>query len=351
MEGGFAVIDGLVRGAGIGIAVLLCIHQAFLARKVRSAAMGVLFGLGAAGYLICSALWFEALPDPVHSALVLLCMLNPLFFWLFARALFEDGFRIGRTEGGVIAGFTAVIALSFAGRYVGAAADVSAVILQVAGIAMVLHILFTVLQGFGPDLLERRRKLRVYVVVLSGVYMLVIGVAELALAGSAPPTSLALLNAFGISVLVGGIALIITTLSPELYPTPRILSEPRPRRSDEALMRRVVGAMEAGAYRDEALTLAALSGQLSVPDYLLRRAINQGLGYRNFNAFVNHYRLAEVKAALGDPEKARLPILTLALSAGFNSVAPFNRAFKAEFGQTPSQYRAAQNAQESTDSA
>jgi len=341
------LIDTGVRGAGIGIALLLCVHQAMMARKIRAAAMGVLFGLGAAGYLICSALWFESLPPAIFTPLVVLCMLNPFFFWLFARALFDDGFRIGRLEAVVAAGFAVVIAIRFAGRAadVGTLASLSEVVLQVAGMALVLHILFTVLNGFRADLLEQRRKLRVYVVVVSGAYMLLIAVAELVLAGAEPPASIALLNAVGILILVGGIALLITALDPELYPVAAPVSRVLPKTPDDALMQKAVQTMEAGAFRDEGLTLAALARTVGEPEYLLRRAINQGLGYRNFNAFVNHYRLAEIKAALADPAQARQPILTLALSAGFNSIAPFNRAFKAEFGVTPSQYRASQKPQ------
>ena len=76
-----------------------------------------------------------------------------------------------------------------------------------------------------------------------------------------------------------------------------------------------------------------------MPEYRLRRLINQALGYRNFNSFLNHYRIEEVKAALADPAQAAVPILTMALDAGFSSLGPFNRAFKAETGLTPSEYR------------
>jgi len=225
------------------------------------------------------------------------------------------------------------------------------VILQVAGIILVLHILFTVLAGYRDDLLEQRRQLRGIVVIVSGAYMLMVAVAELVLGGTAAPASLTLLNALGILILVGGIALTVAIVNPALYPLPKQAppKEASPIVPDQDLMKKAVAVMEAGAYRDEALTLAALAKSVAAPEYLLRRAINQGLGYRNFNAFVNHYRLAEVKAALADPAMARQPILTLALSTGFNSIAPFNRAFKAEFGVTPSQYRAAQKAQKTAD--
>ena len=79
--------------------------------------------------------------------------------------------------------------------------------------------------------------------------------------------------------------------------------------------------------------------KVGVPEYRLRRLINQGLGHRNFNSFVNHYRIAEARAALADPAQAAVPVLTIALDAGFSSLGPFNRAFKAETGLTPSDFR------------
>jgi AraC-like DNA-binding protein len=69
--------------------------------------------------------------------------------------------------------------------------------------------------------------------------------------------------------------------------------------------------------------------------------INRQLGHRNFSAFVNGYRLAEAEAALSDPAQAAVPILTIALDAGFGSIGPFNRAFKAHTGLTPTEYRRA----------
>ena len=93
------------------------------------------------------------------------------------------------------------------------------------------------------------------------------------------------------------------------------------------------------AYRQDGLTIGTLAQQLGLPEYRLRRLINQALGYRNFNSFVNHYRIAEVKAALADPSQSEVPVLTIALDAGFSSLGPFNRAFKAETGMTPSEYR------------
>ena len=64
-----------------------------------------------------------------------------------------------------------------------------------------------------------------------------------------------------------------------------------------------------------------------------------GLGHRNFNAYVNGLRLEQACKALADPALRHLPVLSIALDAGFQSIGPFNRAFKAAMGVTPTDYR------------
>jgi AraC-like DNA-binding protein len=94
-------------------------------------------------------------------------------------------------------------------------------------------------------------------------------------------------------------------------------------------------------YREPELSITSLAQKLDIPEYRLRRLINEQLGHRNFSAFVNGYRLTEAETALRDPAQVDVPILTVALDAGFGSIGPFNRAFKAHTGLTPSEYRRA----------
>lgn len=82
--------------------------------------------------------------------------------------------------------------------------------------------------------------------------------------------------------------------------------------------------------------LAKLTGE---PEYKITQCITGTLGFRNFNQMVNSYRIAEAKLRLADPALDHLPILTIALDCGFGSIGPFNRAFKADTGITPQQYR------------
>jgi AraC-like DNA-binding protein len=82
-----------------------------------------------------------------------------------------------------------------------------------------------------------------------------------------------------------------------------------------------------------------LAAKLELTEYRLRQVINEGLGYRNFNAFLNRYRIDEAKAGLADLSQRDVPVLTIAMDAGFQSIGPFNRAFKADTGLTPTEFR------------
>ncbi len=91
------------------------------------------------------------------------------------------------------------------------------------------------------------------------------------------------------------------------------------------------------------VTVAALAGELGLSVAELSHLVNAGLG-RNFNEFVNGYRVAEVQARLRDPEADHLTLLAVALESGFQSKATFNRAFRKETGTTPSAWRDAERA-------
>ena len=65
--------------------------------------------------------------------------------------------------------------------------------------------------------------------------------------------------------------------------------------------------------------------------------INQKLGYRNFNDYINQLRIAEAGARLiAEPDT---PILNIALDVGYRTLSSFNRAFKEILEQTPTAYR------------
>jgi AraC-like DNA-binding protein len=87
------------------------------------------------------------------------------------------------------------------------------------------------------------------------------------------------------------------------------------------------------------LTVSELAEHLRMPEARLRLLIHDQLGFRHFNTFLNQFRLAEVASRLRNPADAHLPVLTLALEAGFGSIGPFNRAFRDAYGVTPTEFR------------
>ena len=88
-------------------------------------------------------------------------------------------------------------------------------------------------------------------------------------------------------------------------------------------------------YLEPNLTLTDLSRQLGVNSTVLSFAINNGFG-KNFNDFVNEFRIDEVKQKLKNTDDSTL--LNVAFDCGFNSKATFNRAFKKFTGVSPKEF-------------
>ena len=54
---------------------------------------------------------------------------------------------------------------------------------------------------------------------------------------------------------------------------------------------------------------------------------------------LHKYRIEDASVLLGDRENKNVPVLTIALSVGYQSITPFNNAFRKIKGVTPSEYR------------
>ncbi len=93
-------------------------------------------------------------------------------------------------------------------------------------------------------------------------------------------------------------------------------------------------------FLDPALSISKLAQQTGLAEREISNALNQQLK-KNFYAFVNEFRVEEVKQRLVDEKYAHLKILSIAFDAGFNSKATFNRIFKEYTSQSPKSYRSA----------
>lgn len=92
-------------------------------------------------------------------------------------------------------------------------------------------------------------------------------------------------------------------------------------------------------YARQSLKVSDVARHLGEPEYKITQCVTGPLGFRNFNQMANHFRVEEAKRRLAHTAFDHLPILTIAYDCGFGSIGPFNRAFKAETGLTPQQFR------------
>ena len=328
-----SMLEAGLRGGTV--AVLLLVAILFLRDSGRTPAgrNSALFLLSAVGYVICSAPGVASLDTPLGLSLLAVSLGHPALFWIWAAATFDDEFKPSWRRGFVWLGLVALGMWSLLDSQPIVGFAYSALSLLFVGLAA-----WHALAGRETDLVEARRRLRMLLAVSAASYGAVLIVTDVVSPGSSVSAPFSIVNAAGLATMTFAIALLwlgIAHEAPAVSPAASgQRSSPRPEapaagpldQQEAALLEALRELMEEQKlYRHDGLTIAVLAARLAIPEYRLRRLINRRLGHRNFSSFVNGYRLAEARAALADAVQANVPILTIALDTGFQSLAPFNR--------------------------
>jgi AraC-like DNA-binding protein len=90
-------------------------------------------------------------------------------------------------------------------------------------------------------------------------------------------------------------------------------------------------------YLNPELTLTDFAQRLQTHSKLISAVINEAFE-KNFNDFVNAYRVNLFKEKVNDPTLKHLTLLAIAFECGFNSKSTFNRAVKRATGEMPSAF-------------
>lgn len=332
------------------VALLLVLAASLVAdfRNVLAGRLGAALALGLAAHAVSYSIGVTSRIPVSHAPLVALSTGNIVVFWLFTRALFDDEFRLSWWHGWV---WALVTAFSFAGCvWIAPAGHLrfSVTVVNLIVLGFIVLAIGPAIASWPADLVERRRRVRVFIVCAGALYGGVNALLQIAVAGRHVGDVADTINAGVLACIVAAIAYAMMRVDgADLFPiagetvpavvfSPQAVEDVADQKLIDALMRLMA---DERIYRQENITIGVLAGRLKIPEYRLRRLINQRLGYRNFNVFLNNHRIEEAKAALADPAQIEVPVITIAMDAGFQSLGPFNRAFKAVTGVTPTEYR------------
>ena len=285
------------------------------------------------------------LPRPLHFFFRFSDMGNIVFIWWLGLAMFSDDFRLKWWHWAVLILNCAVLLPSRIMELQGVNFfhPITNYSLDFITLCIMGHLVYVALQGRADDLIEPRRRFRLFfVLALVAATLTAVG-AENILAKNHSEFLQTLR-----CIIIFPMALWGVTWLTKMHPEKLIFENPKDKAPetpaidprDQPLLSNLQKAMETDKiYKEAGLTIRLLAESLKTPEHRLRSLINSGLGYRNFSTFLNHYRIEAIKAAFAEPQNSRIPVLTIALDHGYNSLAPFNRAFRDVVGKTPTQYR------------
>lgn len=342
----------MLRGAGLALLLLLGLRL-LAPPHTRQRLLCLALILCIVAYLLSStpyeAAHLPALPRLLFDLLDLLDCLSPGVFWLFGQSLFNDDFRWRPHS---VLPLLGLLLLNLASHTAGldeSARQALILAQQLLAGGLACHVLWLAWHDQSADLVNERRSLRLWAGPGIALYILWFQIASLGEEAD-PAPGLVLINLLGIMLFALWFSLrldaLLALLTPQtatpLSPDPAVSSSAgEPHGDDDSRwLQRLQQAMSTDQlWRRESLSVADLASHLGLAEYRLRRLINGALGQRNFNAYLNQFRIQAACSQLADPARRRLPVLSIALDVGFASITPFNRAFKAQLGLTPSEYR------------
>lgn len=331
-------------------------------RQSAQARSLVLFALCLSGFLLGS---IPTLNDNILLDFLLsrLAILTPAMLWLFSVQFFKDERHTPPYGLGLILAYFTLstgysLSLMF-GMDTGQTGYALGYLLPLCIMfGLSLHVVYMGIEGRSDDLLEDRRRLRIPFVISMGVVIL-FTLAFIALSpliqGVLSPRGGQLFVDIVTLVIYGSIFFWSLVLNLALFTlntdAERLLQNPLPvvAASEQAtgtetpsikearLLEKINRAMdEQELYKQVGFTIAMLGQQLATPEHRLRIAINSTMGFRNFNQFLNYYRISEASRLLTETDE---PIGNIAMNVGYNSLSAFNKAFKDTHNKTPREYR------------
>ena len=336
-------LDIFVRFLGISLLFVLVVFTLRDLKRSRSARYLMLSCISTIGLLI----GFSpiSLPPPEYLFYVARLVDTPqmIFIWLFALSLFDSQFQPRLFHAVVALAYCLPILLLRLSQF-GLIETVPSWIIPAINLGVVPiigHLFWVTIKGRSDDLNEGRRSARYYFIAVLGFVAIASALTDLIMTGELRvhlPTAKAAIFLPSIIFACWWLLRIDPTSLSFGVSAPHI-NEKLTRKHSDIKLRLDEEMREKKAYLDSRLSIISLAKRIGTPPYRLRMLINKSLGHQNFSIYVNRFRVEAVKEAFADTADLNTPILTIALNNGFNSLSPFNRAFREIEGMTPSEYR------------
>lgn len=213
-------------------------------------------------------------------------------------------------------------------------------------LSFVSHAVYIALGHWKTDLVELRRKWRVGVVSICAIYIaFVILTTQIIETEQAWVTSIELIALSLFAVIFNFSTFTLKDMSVFQIDKKNKNQSEKSDADDKELFNQkhidsIIKAMEVDKlYRQESYTITDLSKHLLLQEYKVRKIINSKLNYRNFNDFLNYYRINEATEKLSSSEFIGVPVVSIAMESGFKAISSFNKSFREKHGVTPSAYR------------
>lgn len=340
-------IDFFIRYACIGQLILLIAYLLYREqRNVHVQVVSLMLIVGVTAYLLLTAPYSPRPQGFIRSLLLMLTHTMPVFLWTYGKLIFDDAFVAQPRRFWQKLLFTLLAVFYIYVFLIRGGGGHLQMLSHLIALFFIVHLLVSVIATWRNDLIEQRRVARFWLVLLVGLFYLMLDVVELSNTTLNRHQIFMLMNAsiclIGSSVTIVMVFLYESTNEniPNLPANSSRYSRLIPQ--ENALYTKLETFIENAGYLQSDLTISKLAEQLECAEHHLRKLINQRLGYTNFTAFLNHYRIEEARKRLVE---THLPVLSIALDVGYGSIAPFNRAFKDIVGLTPTAYRSTQLAE------
>lgn len=268
----------------------------------------------------------------------------PVLFWLLSRAIFDDHFRF---KPSLLVWFFVIIIshfdffLSSVIQWPGFE-PLTSIVARLISLGFVVAGLYTALRTKRADLIDSRIRFRNIFIILTATLIGVTLIVEVVSIERDTVTVLQVLQRFSIFAITLYFLISNFEIRSGFF-FKEIPKSKTPSADDPQLSAKLQTLMEEQkVYKKEGLTIGALAELMNEQEYKLRRLINNQLGFRNFNDFLNQYRVNEACEVLSDPAQTKKTVLEIAYALGYQSIGPFNKAFKDLKGTTPTAYRKSQ---------